>query len=178
MFAQREDVAAAGAISYAPDDTIRCAWKVLGMGEHGIADSPFQNLGKGNTAYMGRLGYAQDVSAVSAGGMLIDGTAFHKVGGFDPAFSAAYWDVDLCMRLRQAGFLIVWTPYAELYDYSPRIGADWKAREDAARAVSLFKTRWTKELAAGDPYYNPNFRLDRTDFSLSSNAKLRYIRPD
>ena len=82
------------------------------------------------------------------------------------------------MRLRQAGFLIVWTPYAELYDYSPRIGADWKAREDAARAVSLFKTRWTKELAAGDPYYNPNFRFDRTDFSLSSNAKLRYIRPD
>lgn len=177
MFTQREDVAAAGSISYTPDDTIRCAWKVLGMGEHGIAASPYRGLVKGNIGYLGRLGYAQDVTAVSAGGILIDKAAFHKAGGFDTAFSAAYWDVDLCMRLRKAGFLVVWTPYAELTDYSSRVDADWKLREDVIQAASLFKKRWGKELAAGDPYYNPNFRLDRDGFSLSPNARLRYIRP-
>lgn len=177
MFVQREDVAAAGGITYTPDNTIRCAWKVLGMGEHGIADSPVQNLGKGNTAYMGRLGYAQDVSAVSARGMLIDKAAFHKAGGFDTTFSAAYWDIDLCMRLRKTGFLIVWTPYAELYEYATRGKTNTELLENVSQAASLFKKRWAKELAAGDPYYNPNFRLDRTDFSLNPNAKLRYVRP-
>lgn len=177
MFVQREDVAAAGGITYTPDDTIRCAWKVLGMGEHGIADSPVQNLGKGNTAYMGRLGYAQDVSAVSARGMLIDKAAFHKAGGFDTTFSAAYWDIDLCMRLRKTGFLIVWTPYAELYEYATRGKTNTELLENVSQAASLFKKRWAKELAVGDPYYNPNFRLDRTDFSLNPNAKLRYVRP-
>ena len=177
MFTQREDVAAAGSVSYAPNDTVLCAWNVLGMGEHGIAASPYRGLVKGNTGYMGRLGYAQDVSAVSASGMLIEKAAFRKAGGFDTALSAAYWDIDLCMRLRKAGFLIVWTPYAELTDYSPRVDSERNAREAVAQAVFLFKKRWGNELAAGDPYYNPNFRLDRDDFSLSPNAKLRYIRP-
>ena len=92
-----------------------------------------------------------------------------EMHGLDEAFAVAFNDVDLCMRIRQAGYLSVWTPYAELYHYESKSrGAEntpekWKRFQSE---VARFHERWEKELAAGDPYYNPNFSLEREDFSL------------
>ena len=73
------------------------------------------------------------------------------------------------MRIRTAGYLIVWTPFAELYHYESKSrGTDDSPakRQRFVGEVSRFQNRWAKELAAGDPYYNPNFTLDKEDFSI------------
>ena len=177
MYVQREDVAAAGSLILAPDGSIRSGWRVLGMGADGAIGDPLRGLMPDDGGYMGRLAYAQDVTAVCAGGMLVGREAYRKAGGFDPALDAAYWDADFCMRLRTTGSLIVWTPYSRLRDDGPGEKPSKQAQETIRAAANLFKTRWSEELSAGDPYYNPNFRLDRNDFSLKSTTKLRYIRP-
>ena len=89
-------------------------------------------------------------------------------------------DVDLCMRIRRAGYLVTWTPWAELYHLgSVSLGKTEKTPEKRARHqadIQKFKERWQTELLAGDPYYNPNLTRVRTDFSLAWKAMERYNR--
>ena len=169
MYVQRDDVAAAGALLYYPDDTIQHAGIILGLGADRIAGHPFYRSKRGAIGYMGRICYAQNMSAVTAACMMIKASAYQQVGGLDESFSVAYNDVDFCMKLRKAGYLIVWTPYAELYHYESKSRGLEDTPEKQKRfksEVRRFQTRWAEELAAGDPYYNPNFTLDREDFSL------------
>jgi len=169
MYVQREDVAAAGAMLYYPDQTIQHAGVILGLGQDRIAGHPFHRYQRGHIGYMGRLCYAQDMSAVTAACMMVKASVYRELGGFDEDFQVAYNDVDLCMRIRQAGYLIVWTPYAELYHYESKSRGYEDSPEKRKRfeeEAQRFRNRWAKELAAGDPYYNPNLTLDRGDFSL------------
>jgi hypothetical protein len=121
---------------------------------------------------MGRLCYAQDVSAVTAACMMVRRDVWEQINGLDEDFPVAFNDIDLCMRIRKAGYLIVWTPYAELYHYESKSrGLDDEDPEKKARLIAdhvRFESRWSSELDAGDPYYNPNFTLDPRyeDFSL------------
>ncbi len=95
---------------------------------------------------------------------------FEEVAGFDEKlFEVAFNDVDLCMKIRKKGYKIIWTPYAELYHYESKSrGYDdtLEKKQRFKRETLNFKTRWAKELAQGDPFYNPNLTLDRSDFSL------------
>lgn len=169
MYVQRDDVAAAGAMLYYPDNTIQHAGIILGLGTDRVAGHPFHRVPRGEIGYMGRLCYAQDLSAVTAACMMVKSSAYWEVGGFNDEFKVAYNDVDFCMKLREAGYRIVWTPYAELYHYESRTRGYEDTPEKQVRfqaEVSRFKARWSKELAEGDPYYNPNLTLDRGDFSL------------
>ena len=96
-------------------------------------------------------------------------TRQYKVSGLDESFEVAFNDVDMCMRIRKAGYLIVWTPYAELYHYESKSRGYEDTPEKKQRfegEVRRFQERWKKELAAGDPYYNPNLTMDREDFSI------------
>ncbi len=95
---------------------------------------------------------------------------YDALGGLDEQFRIALNDVDFCLRLREQGYLNVFTPFAELYHFeSASRGSDV---EDAAKAkryeeeCALFRTRWKELLEKGDPYYNPNFSLDHSDYSL------------
>lgn len=160
MYVQREDVAAAGGMLYYPDNRIQHAGMILGIGADGIAGYAFQNQKRGCVGYMGRLHHSQNLSAVSGACMLVKASVFQEVGGFDKELTDVYGDVDLCLKMRRAGYLIVWTPHAELYHYPPK--ENRSLQEEAA----FFRKRWTGELAAGDPYYNPNFTSDRLDFTL------------
>ena len=167
MFAQRGDVGAVGVKLFYPDHTIQHAGVCLGLG--GVAGRFFSGVDHRNVGYMGRLIYAQNLSAVSAACMMVRRDVWDEVGGLDETFSVEFNDVDLCMRIRKAGYLIVWTPYAELYHYESRSrGSDDTPEKQQRHAgeVRRFQERWAKELAAGDPYYNPNLTLDRGDFSL------------
>lgn len=169
MYAQRSDVGAVGAKLYYPDNTIQHAGIVLGLGVHGIAGHVFYKAPKEDVGYMGRLYYAQNYSAVTAACVMIPRHVWQKVGGLDESFAVAFNDVDLCMRIRKAGYLIVWTPYAELYHYESKsrgLEDTPEKQQRFAGEVQRFQTRWRKELDAGDPYYNPNLTLDRSDFSL------------
>ena len=92
-----------------------------------------------------------------------------KVGGLDEKFLVAFNDVDVCLRIRREGYLIAWTPYAELYHYESKSRGYEDTPEKMRRfqrEARLLQSRWAKILANGDPYYNPNLTLDREDFSL------------
>ncbi|MDR2546534.1 MAG: glycosyltransferase family 2 protein [Lachnospiraceae bacterium] len=169
MYAQREDVACVGAKLYYPDKTIQHAGVVLGLGAHRTAGHSHYRQHRENLGYMGRLCYAQNVTAVTAACLMVAKYLFDEVGGFDEEFAVSLNDVDLCLKLRAKGYLNVFTPFAELYHYESRSrGLDLdgeNARRYEAESVR-FRSKWAEELAAGDPYYNPNFSLDKSDFSL------------
>ena len=97
---------------------------------------------------------------------------FEKVSGLDDKFVISLNDVDLCLKLRRKGLLNVFTPFAELYHFeSASRGIDIEDPAKAARyekEAELFREKWKAELEAGDPYFNPNFSLDRSDYSLKS----------
>ena len=174
MFAQRPDVGAVGAKLYYPDGTIQHAG--VGIGLMSLAAHLHRGFAHDDPGYMGRLVYAQDVSAVTAACMLIPRRVWDEVGGLDESFEVAFNDVDLCMRIRKAGHLIVWTPFAELCHYESKSrGADIA---EAKRArfedeVTRFQAQWREELSAGDPYYNPNFSRDTADFRISDTPYRR-----
>lgn len=167
MFAQRSDVGAVGAMLYYPDDTIQHAGVILGIG--GVAGHAHKNFPRGDFGYMSRATIAQDLSVVTAACVMLPRTVWDEVGGLDETFEVAFNDVDLCMRIRKAGYLIVWTPYAELYHYESKSRGAEDTPEKKKRfegEVRRFQARWKSELAAGDPYYNPNLTLVREDFSV------------
>lgn len=167
MYSQREDVGAVGAKLYYPNNTIQHAGVIVGI--KGIAAHSHQFMPRSTVGYMFRCYVPQDLSAVTAACLMMKKSVFREVGGLDENnFKVAFNDIDLCMRIRKAGYLIVWTPYAEAYHYeSISRGAEDtpEKRERFCGEIERFKRRWGKELEAGDPYYNPNLTLDREDFS-------------
>ncbi|MDE5866125.1 MAG: glycosyltransferase family 2 protein [Lachnospiraceae bacterium] len=172
MYAQRDDVGAVGAKLYYADKTIQHAGVVLALGAHRTAGHSHYGQHRDNLGYMGRLCYAQNVSAVTGACLLVKKTLFEIVGGLDESFAVSLNDVDLCLKLRQKGYLNVFTPFAELYHYeSVSRGLDDRG-EKAERyneESERFRKKWKDVLEAGDPYYNPNFSLDRSDFALKIN---------
>jgi O-antigen biosynthesis protein len=154
-------VAAAGAMLYYPDGTIQHAGVILGLG--GIAGHACHRIPRGSYGYFGRACLEQDVSCVTAACMVIRADVFRTIGGFDEAMPLAYNDVDLCLRLRAAGWRIIWTPAAELVHHeSASLGrhSDGARAEQYARDVALMRQRWLSVLNA-DPFYNRNLSLER-----------------
>lgn len=178
MYAQRDDVGAVGCMLYYPDYTIQHAGIVLGMGAHRTAGHSHYGMAKENLGYMGRLCYAQNVSAVTGACLMVKKSLFDSVGGLSEDLAIALNDVDLCLKLREKGLLNVFTPFAQLFHFeSASRGSDVTAQasqENAQRynrECDLFKERWKKVLEAGDPYFNPNFSLDYSNYVLSGNRK-------
>lgn len=169
MYAQREDVGAVGAKLYYPNRTIQHAGVVLGLGAHRTAGHSHYGQSRENLGYMGRLCYAQNVSAVTGACLLVKKSLYDEVGGLDESFEISLNDVDFCLKLRDKGLLNVFTPFAELYHYesvSRGLDDQGEKAERYNRESEHFRTKWKEVLEAGDPYYNPNFSLDRSDFSL------------
>ena len=167
MFAQRPDVGAVGAKLYYPNGTVQHGGVGVGIG--GVAGHLHLYADADEYGYMDRLLYAQDLSAVTAACMLVKRSVWEAVGGLEEGYALAFNDVDLCMKIRRAGYLIVWTPFAELYHYeSMSRGLDVTPQKQRrfAQEVALFQQRWAGELAAGDPYLNPHFDLSRCDLGI------------
>jgi GT2 family glycosyltransferase len=173
MYAQRPDVGAVGAKLYYGDRTIQHAGVVIGLGAHRTAGHTHYKINYDNLGYMGRLCYAQNVSAVTGACLMVRKSLYDALGGLDEAFAVALNDVDFCLRVREKGYLNIFTPFAELYHFeSASRGSDIVDAKKAERyedESELFRERWKKLLAKGDPYYNPNFSLDRSDYSLKTN---------
>jgi len=169
MYAQREDVGAVGAKLYYGDKTIQHAGVVIGLGAHRTAGHTHYKQPRQNLGYMGRLCYAQNVSAVTGACLLVKKTLFELVGGLDEGFAISLNDVDFCLKLRSKGFLNVFTPFAELYHHesiSRGLDDTGERAKRYDRESACFRDKWEELLEKGDPYYNPNFSLDRSDFSL------------
>ncbi len=170
MYAQRPDVGAVGAKLYYGDRTIQHAGIVVGLGAHRTAGHTHYKINYDNLGYMGKLCYAQNVSAVTGACLMVKKDIYEALGGLDEAFRVALNDVDFCLRVREKGYLNVFTPFAELYHFeSASRGMDVVDEEKARRyeeECALFRERWKELLAKGDPYYNPNFSLDHSDYAL------------
>ena len=169
MYAQRRDVGAVGAKLYYADRTIQHAGVVLGLGQHRTAGHSHYRVSSNNLGYMGRLCYAQNVMAVTGACLMMKKSLFTELGGLDENFAVSLNDVDLCVRAWKAGYVNVFTPFAELYHYeSVSRGLDdhGERAERYERESEAFRAKWKELLVKGDPYYNPNFSLDRSDFAL------------
>lgn len=173
MYAQREDVGAVGAKLYYADKTIQHAGVVIGLGAHRTAGHTHYKQSRQNLGYMGRLCYAQDVSAVTGACLMVKKEQYTSVGGLDEGFAVSLNDVDFCLKLREKGLLNVFTPFAELYHYesvSRGLDTSGERAERYNQESERFRQKWKEVLEKGDPYYNPNFSLDRSDYSLKVNA--------
>lgn len=162
---------AVGARLYYDDGTIQHAGVIVGLG--GIAGHPFSKAVHEDPGYFGRIIMAQDYSAVTAACMLVKKSVFQQVEGFDQGYAVAFNDVDLCLRIRKAGYLIVYNPYAEMNHYESKSRGYEDTEEKVKRfnsEISLFEKRWKKFLEHGDPYYNPNLTLDDGNFGLNLHA--------
>ena len=92
-----------------------------------------------------------------------------KVHGLSEEFQVAFNDIDFCLRLGKAGYLVVYNPYAELYHYESKSRGLEDTPEKVARfnrEIASFEKHWPEILRDGDPYYNPNLTLESQDFSL------------
>lgn len=166
MYAQFKDVGAVGGKLYYPDGTIQHAGVIIGLG--GIANHSHLGAPRESLGYFGRLGLVQNVSAVTAAMLLVRREVFEEVKGFDEDFVVAFNDVDLCLRIREAGYRNVFTPEVEAWHYESKSrGRDddnKEKRERFAKECEHFYERWGDFPV--DPYYNVNLTLSREDFSL------------
>lgn len=169
MYAQREDVACVGAKLYYEDNTIQHAGVIIGMGAHRSAGHGHYRVSKENLGYMGRLCYAQNVSAVTGACLMVRKEIYDRLKGLDEEFKVALNDVDFCLRARELGYLNVFTPFAELYHYESKSRGMDEAPAKAERyqkECDTFKERYKALIEKGDPYFNPNFSLDSSSFEL------------
>ena len=156
---QRQEVGVVGGKVFYENNLIEHAGVILG---------PFNLLGYANRATPDVLGYAGlnrmicNYSAVMGLGCMTSKSLFEQAGGFDPALATAYWDVDYCLKLRQMGYLITFTPYAVLKHYIEMpLGINIKDAE-----AGLFQERW-QDIIDRDPYFNPHFSRELENFSCS-----------
>lgn len=166
-FCMREDVGVVGARLYFEDGTIQHAGVVVGLG--GIAGHIFLNTPRNQVGYFARIITQQDYSAVTAACMMVARNEFEQVGGFDTKLQVAFNDIDLCLKIREFGKLVVYNPYAELFHYESKSRGRDDTQEKMERfnnETMYFEQRWGNILASGDPYYNRNFATDRFDCSL------------
>jgi GT2 family glycosyltransferase len=160
-------VGAVGAKLYYPDDTIQHAGIAIGIRE--MCEHRYLGWPRDHSGYVGNLCYSQNVMAVTAACLLMPASLFRSLGGFDEQFQISANDVDLCLRVWEAGRRVLWASDVELYHYESKTrgheDSDDKRRRLAGE-VRRFRRRWAKTLRGGDPFYSRHFATDRADFRL------------
>jgi GT2 family glycosyltransferase len=165
--AVRPDVGAVGAKLYYADGRLQHGGVVLGPG--GVAGHVFLGAGPDEPGYFNRLNLTHNLSCVTAACLATRRKVYEEVGGFDERLAVEYNDVDFCIRVRQAGYKIIWTPYAELRHHERASRGDVR-RLPAERAY--IRERWGPVLDA-DPFYNPNLALDGRAFQPAQESRVR-----
>ena len=172
-FCQREDTAAVGAKLFYPDELVQHCGVVVGIANYAAHVQNFKT--RRDNGYFGRLRAVQDISAVTAACMLVKRSVFEEIGGFDESFEVAFNDVDLCLRIRETGKLIVQDPNVELYHYESKSRGYENTPEKLARfkgEVIRFRKRWKAFLEKGDPYYSPNLTLLNGECTLRKEHEV------
>jgi len=171
-YAQLEGVGAVGAKLYFPDDTIQHAGVILRGGGKGAkpAMSSHKFFPRHDGGYFGYLHTTRNLSVVTGACLLTHRDLYREVGGLDERLAVAYNDVDYCLKLRSAGYRIVWTAEAELYHYESASRARDKEGDERWELEKLrMQEKWGTALC-NDPYYNPNLSLNHTNFMLRRAA--------
>ena len=177
-YARRDDVGIVGARLLYQDDTIQHAGVVIGFG--GIAGHTFIGLHQAENSYFHRAMCAQDYSAVTAACMMSKRSLFDQVGGFREELAVAFNDIDYCLKILSLGKKVVYNPYALLYHYESKS----RGLEDTPEKVERFNREvarfigyWPEIVINGDPYYNPNLTLRKSNFALRDLLKEKIGEP-
>ena len=165
--ALRSDIGCVGAKLYYPDESIQHAGIIMGLG--GGAAHSHRHFPREHPGYIGRLKMVQNLSGVTGACLLVKRSTYNEVGGLDQEnLKIAYNDVDFCLKVREAGYRNLWTPFAELYHYE----SVSRGYEDSPEKIARFKSeteflrkKWGNKLLV-DPYYNKNLTQVREDFSI------------
>lgn len=174
--AARPEIGAVGAKLLYHDDTVQHAGVILGV--NGVAAHVHRFIPKEGPGYFNRARVIQNFSAVTGACMVMRREVFEEVGGLDEInLPVAFNDIDLCIRIRERGYRIVWTPYAELY----HLESASRGRDDTLENAPRFRKEveymmhiWEQVLWK-DPYYNPNLTLSREDFSLAVPPRVTKV---
>src|SRR5262249_30900039 len=152
-YVQRPETGAVGPRLINLSDTIEHAGLVLGV--NGIAQSAFRGFPSEHPGVNRQLQMTRNYSAVSGACLMVRREVFEQIGGFDEQRSGVLADIDFCLKMRDAGYLIVYTPLAKLF---------WNEKPDSndARGEAVMRERWSHVLER-DPYYNPNLSRERAD---------------
>lgn len=176
--AVREDIGCVGAKLYYSNDTLQHGGVILGIG--GVAGHSHKCFPRGVPGYFGRLMLSQSLCAVTAACLVVRREIYEAVGGLDEEnLREAFNDVDFCLKVREAGYRNLWTPYAELYHHeSISRGAEDTPEKQARfqREVQYMKNKWGQKLT-NDPCYSPNLTLDFEDFSLAWPPRVEVMWP-
>jgi GT2 family glycosyltransferase len=172
--AQREEVGAVGAKLLYSNNTVQHAGVILGItgtpGEKGVAGHSHKYLPGNDIGYFGRVGIVHDLSAVTAACLMMRKEVFVEIDGFNEEnLAVAFNDVDLCLKIRDKGYLIVYTPYAKLYHHesiSRGFEDTPEKQERFLKEVAYMRQKWGRLIDEGDPYYSPNLTLEKEDFSI------------
>ncbi|MDO4623104.1 MAG: glycosyltransferase family 2 protein [Eubacteriales bacterium] len=159
-YCTRENTGIVGAKLYYEDQTVQHSGAVIGMG--GFAGHILTESMRGDAGYFGYLQAIHDVSAVTAACLMIKKSVYDEVGGLDEDFRVALNDMDLCLKVRKAGKLVVMDPAVELFHYESKSRGSEEAPEKHERfkqEIRMFREKWADILEKGDPYYSPNLSL-------------------
>ena len=165
--AVRPEIGCVGAKLYYFDNTIQHAGVIMGL--WGLAGHSHKNYLKDAKGYMNRLVAVQNLSAVTAACLVIRKELFVQVQGLDEQnLVVAFNDVDLCLKVQQAGYRNLWTPYAELYHYESKSRGKEDTPEKQLREkseIDFMRSKWPEQTRK-DPYYSPHLTHVREDFGI------------
>jgi glycosyltransferase involved in cell wall biosynthesis len=164
---QQPAIGCVGAKLLYPDDTVQHAGVILGIG--GVANHAHRLKHRNDPSYFGRAVVAQTLSAVTAACLLVRKAVYTQVRGLDSEWlKVAFNDVDFCLKVRNAGYRNVWTPFAELYHHESKSRGMEDTPEKLARfhgEVHTMMERWQGDLA-NDPFYSFNLTREMDDFAI------------
>ncbi len=170
---QRKEVGAVGGLLYYPNDKVQHAGLIVGIA--GFAGHSHKGHVRGTDGYQNRLNCVQNISAVTGALMMVKNDIYVEEGGLDEEhFSIALNDVDFCLRLRERGYLNIFTPHCEAYHHeSASRGYETTPEKEARfnKERAIFQEKWKDILSKGDPFYNPNLTLNREDFTYRNNLR-------
>jgi glycosyltransferase involved in cell wall biosynthesis len=174
--ALQPQIGAVGAKLWYPNETLQHGGIIIGLG--GIAGHLHGHLPRHKHGYFGRACCIQNLLAVTAACLIIRKSIYEEVGGLEEKnLQVAFNDVDFCLRVREAGYHNVWTPYAELYHHESATRGYENTPEKRARftkEIEYMRLRWG-DLLLNDPAYNPSLTLDRQDFSFAHPPRVETL---
>lgn len=175
-FAAQDEVGCVGAKLYYSNRTIQHAGVILGIG--GVAGHSHKYFPPHEAGYFGRLKVVQNFSAVTGACLVVRKSVYFEVNGLDEALTVAFNDVDFCLKVRDAGYRNVWTPFAELCHHESLSRGYEVTRERRKRfrsEIAFMKEKWGGALQS-DPFYSPHLTLDSEDFSIGKRKRARSRR--
>ncbi|NIE57912.1 MULTISPECIES: glycosyltransferase family 2 protein [unclassified Burkholderia] len=175
--ALRPEVGVVGVKLLFSNGTVQHAGVIVGLS--GCADHLHRGLDRDEPGYMARAVTTQSLSAVTGACLVVRRSLYRQLGGLNERdLAVAFNDVDFCLRVRQAGYTVVWTPHAVLYHHESATRGRDDTEEKMARAtreIEYMRDHW-HDLIANDPAYNPNLSLDRFDCQLAWPPRVASLR--